>query len=94
MVLITVDEAFLHPARERASFEDIDQGIIWKQFDEPRIHFAVNCVAIGCPLLGTEAYGASQLDAQPEDNTRVFMRNERRTCTRAGPDVVRTARLV
>ena len=74
--------------------DDIEQGIIWKQFDEPRIHFAVNCVAIGCPPLGTEAYGASQLDAQPEDNTRVFMRNERRTCNRAGPEVVRAARLV
>ncbi|MEO2197587.1 MAG: DUF547 domain-containing protein, partial [bacterium] len=58
--------------------DDIEHGIIRKQFDEPRIHFAVNCAAIGCPPLRTEAYVASRLDAQLEDNTRVFLRDERR----------------
>jgi hypothetical protein len=52
--------------------------MIRKQFDEPRIHFAVNCAARGCPPLRAEAYVASRLDAQLEDNTRLFLRDARR----------------
>jgi hypothetical protein len=42
-------------------------------FDEPRIHFAVNCASIGCPMLREEAYVADQLDSQLEDATRRFL---------------------
>lgn len=31
------------------------------RFQEPRIHFAVNCASIGCPALRGEAYSAEQL---------------------------------
>lgn len=42
-------------------------------FDEPRIHFSVNCASIGCPALRPEAYRADALDAQLEDQTRRFL---------------------
>jgi len=42
-------------------------------FDEPRIHFAVNCASVGCPMLRGEAYVAERLDAQLEDNTVRFL---------------------
>lgn len=58
--------------------DDIEHGIIRAQFDEPRIHFAVNCAALGCPPLRAEAYVASRLEAQLEDNTRAFLRDVRR----------------
>ena len=58
--------------------DDIEHGIIRTAFDEPRIHFAVNCAARGCPPLRAEAYVASRLDAQLEDNTRLFLRDVRR----------------
>jgi Protein of unknown function, DUF547 len=47
-------------------------------FDEPRIHFAVNCASIGCPALRPEAYRADRLDAQLEDQTRRFLRDRSR----------------
>lgn len=47
-------------------------------FDEPRIHFAVNCASIGCPALRPEAYRADRLDTQLEDQTRRFLRDRSR----------------
>ena len=58
--------------------DDIEHGIIRAQFDEPRIHFAVNCAATGCPPLRAEAYVAARLDSQLEDNARAFLRDPRR----------------
>ena len=42
-------------------------------FDDPRVHFAVNCASIGCPMLREEAYVAERLDAQLEDQTQRFL---------------------
>ena len=42
-------------------------------YDEPRVHFAVNCASIGCPMLREEAYVAERLDAQLEEQARRFL---------------------
>ena len=42
-------------------------------FDEPRIHFAVNCASVGCPMLRNEAYVARQLERQLEDAMGRFL---------------------
>lgn len=42
-------------------------------YDDPRVHFAVNCASIGCPMLREEAYVAARLDAQLEEQTRRFL---------------------
>jgi hypothetical protein len=47
-------------------------------YDEPRIHFAVNCASTGCPMLRKEAYVAERLDAQLEDQTRRFLSDRTR----------------
>ncbi len=47
-------------------------------FNEPRIHFAVNCASIGCPALRPEAFTATSLDAQFEDQTVRFLRDRTR----------------
>jgi len=46
--------------------------------DEPRIHFAVNCASIGCPMLREEAYVAERLDRQLEEQTRRFLSDRSR----------------
>lgn len=57
------------------SLDDIEHGMIRAKgaYDEPRIHFAVNCASIGCPALRSEAYTAAALDAQLADATRRFL---------------------
>ena len=47
-------------------------------YDEPRVHFAVNCAAIGCPMLREEAYVAERLDAQLEEQARRFLSDRSR----------------
>jgi hypothetical protein len=47
-------------------------------YDDPRIHFAVNCASIGCPLLREEAYLAARLDAQLDEQTARFLSDRSR----------------
>ena len=62
-------------------------------FDEPRIHFAVNCASIGCPALRPEAYVGARLDAQLDDQTRRFLRDRTRNRYEAAGSVMRISKL-
>lgn len=53
-------------------------------YDEPRVHFAVNCASIGCPMLREEAYVGARLDAQLEEQARRFLSDRSRNRYRAG----------
>jgi len=57
------------------SLDNVEHGMIRAPgaFDEPRIHFALNCASVGCPMLREEAYVAGQLDAQLESGARRFL---------------------
>lgn len=55
------------------TLDDVEHGIIRREFQEPRIHFALVCAAIGCPPLRAEAYTGRRLDAQLEDQGRLFL---------------------
>ncbi len=47
-------------------------------FDEPRVHVAVNCASIGCPMLARRAFTADELDAQLETLMRAFLSDSTR----------------
>jgi hypothetical protein len=47
-------------------------------YDEPRVHYAVNCASVGCPMLREEAYVADRLDAQLEEQARRFLSDRTR----------------
>lgn len=53
-------------------------------YDDPRIHFAVNCASIGCPMLREEAYTPDKLENQLEEQTRRFLADRSRN--RYSPD--------
>lgn len=48
------------------------------EFNEPRIHFAVNCASIGCPALRNEAYTAENLEQQLQQQTELFLADRSR----------------
>ena len=48
------------------------------RYNEPLIHFAVNCASIGCPALRDEAYVADQLEVQLVDQTQRFVSDRSR----------------
>jgi hypothetical protein len=47
-------------------------------YDEPRVHYAVNCASIGCPMLREEAYVAERLEAQLEEQAVRFLSDRSR----------------
>ncbi|EXI91307.1 MAG: hypothetical protein AW11_00118 [Candidatus Accumulibacter regalis] len=47
-------------------------------YDDPRIHFAVNCASLGCPMLREEAFVGERLDEQLEQQTRRFLADRTR----------------
>jgi len=47
-------------------------------YDDPRVHVAVNCASIGCPMLGRDAFVADRLDAQLDDLMRRFLSDRSR----------------
>ncbi len=62
------------------SLDDIEHGMLRKRgaYDDPRIHFAVNCASIGCPPLREEAFVAGRLDAQLAEQSLRFMSDRNR----------------
>ncbi|MFT5166994.1 MAG: hypothetical protein ACI8P3_002231 [Saprospiraceae bacterium] len=53
----------------------IEHEILRKQFQEPRIHFAINCASFSCPKLRNEAFEAKTLDKQLDEQARSFINN-------------------
>lgn len=48
------------------------------RYNEPLIHFAVNCASVGCPALQDEAFIAERLDSQLLESTRLFLKDRTR----------------
>jgi hypothetical protein len=66
------------------SLDGIEHGILRSRYREPRIHYAVNCASIGCPMLREEAYVAPRLEAQLEEQARRFLSDRSRNRFRDG----------
>jgi len=58
---------------KRISLNALEHEVIRPRYQEPRIHFALVCAAIGCPSLRSEAYTAEQLEQQLADQTKLFL---------------------
>ncbi|MBL4680559.1 MAG: DUF547 domain-containing protein [Pseudomonadales bacterium] len=66
------DQTVLINALGELTLDDIEHRII-RPLGDPRIHFAVNCASLSCPDLRIEAYRSAVIDAQLEDQTRLFL---------------------
>jgi hypothetical protein len=62
-------------------------------YDEPRVHFAVNCASVGCPMLREEAYVAGRLDTQLEEQARRFLSDRSRNRYNAGSGRLEVSRI-
>ena len=58
------------------SLNNIEHDIIRKEFNEPRIHFALVCAAVSCPPLRNEAYEGYKIDQQLNDQSATFFNDE------------------
>jgi hypothetical protein len=73
-------KAFIPLLGKTRSLDDIEHDLIRGsgKYNDPRIHFAVNCASIGCPALRAEAYTAADLDAQLQAQTIRFLSDNTR----------------
>ena len=55
------------------TLEHIEHEILRKQFNEPGIHVALVCAAMGCPPLLNKPYTGDRLEEQFDDQTRRFL---------------------
>ena len=88
-------KVFGHPFKDKfirllgreMSLDNIEHDTIRAEgaYNDPRIHFAVNCAAITCPMLREEAYVAERLERQLEEQTIRFLSDHSRN--RYNPEI-------
>lgn len=69
------DQPAVHLSGRTITLNTLEHEILRKQYNEPRIHMALVCAAMGCPSLRSEAYTAENLDAQLDDQAKRFLAN-------------------
>jgi len=58
------DIKFINIEDRTYDLNNIEHGILRKHFEEPRIHFAINCASVSCPALLNEAYISEHIEEQ------------------------------
>ncbi len=69
---------FFEIGGQESSLDEIEHSILRKEFEEPRIHFAINCASVSCPPLLNEAFEADIIDAQLEKVAKRFINDSSR----------------
>lgn len=67
------DIKFIEIQGQTYDLNNIEHGILRPKFNEPRIHFAVNCASVSCPKLMNRAFTAADLDSQLDQAARAFI---------------------
>ncbi|HUP98305.1 MAG TPA: DUF547 domain-containing protein [Usitatibacter sp.] len=65
---------------QASSLDHVEHEILRREgaYDEPRVHVAVVCASIGCPMLRDEAFTPEKLEAQLADGMRRFLSDRTR----------------
>jgi hypothetical protein len=69
---------------ERMTLDTLEHEILRKKYPDPRVHYAVNCASIGCPMLREEAYVSLRLEAQFNEQAHRFLSDRSRNRVRGG----------
>ncbi len=78
------DIKFIEIEGIKYDLNNIEHRILRKQFDDPRIHAAINCASISCPPLLNEAYTAEKLEDQLETAMHRFLNDPLRNQITSG----------
>lgn len=70
------DIKFIEIGGEIYDLNNVEHGILRKRWEEPRIHFAINCASNSCPVIRSEAYTAQKLEGQLEDQASKFINDD------------------
>jgi hypothetical protein len=68
--LVTINDQML-------SLDDIEHGIVRPKFSDYRVHFALNCAAMGCPNLSENAFSGENIESLLADAEVSFINHQR-----------------
>jgi hypothetical protein len=69
---------FFKIGKEDYKLDKIEHHILRKQFNDPRVHFAIVCASWSCAKLRNEAYEGSRLNDQLDDQAKDFLTDKRK----------------
>ena len=58
---------------EAVSLDDIEHRILRPVWQDPRMHYVLNCAAVGCPPLNAEAFTAQNAEELMERSARAYV---------------------
>lgn len=67
------DIKFINIENTGYDLNNIEHGILRKQFNDPRIHFGINCASKSCPNLMQQAFTADKVNVQLDSLARAFL---------------------
>ena len=62
---------------QQVSLNDIEHRILRPIWQDPRLHYALNCASLGCPNLATSAYNADTIELQLNQAATAFVNDPR-----------------
>jgi hypothetical protein len=77
-------DGFFSLIGRQRSLDIVEHELLRPVFKEARVHYAVNCASIGCPMLREEAYVPARLDRQLDEQTARFLSDRSRNRYRDG----------
>lgn len=57
------------------TLNELEKGVLFKQYPDARFHFVLVCAAIGCPELADKAYRGESLNEQLDLQTKLTLNN-------------------
>ena len=69
-------KAFISLFGRNVSLDHVEHEIIRKNYRDARVHFALVCAAQSCPPLRAEPFVGARLDAQLDEQGRIFLAQE------------------
>ena len=73
---------------EKLSLNDIEHRVLRPIWNDPRIHYAVNCAALGCPNLQRRAFTAGNADALLDAAAKAYVNHPRAAAVTDGKLIV------
>jgi len=71
------DHPIVTVQKKALTLSEIEHHIVRALFPDPRVHYALNCAAVGCPSLALQAYRAETLDDMLEAGAVAYINHPR-----------------
>ncbi len=63
--------------RRRLSLDEIENTVLRPTYNDPRVHYAINCASLGCPNLMIRAWRAETLNVDLDTAARAYINHPR-----------------